>query len=422
MQGVRSRVCPINPKKGQEMLLLSPTIIYRNIGEYTHFLNYTSGDVISFDKDDGSTLIQNLSNLTTNNLSDELSEFFRVSHIQLNSRRFRSTLVELGMKFLFPTTVNIELNRRCSLRCQHCYISSDELKNSSDEYFDTLSVNQIDKLLNDLIQMGVFLVVLTGGEPLLNKNIEYFIRSASEKQLVVEIFSNLQFLPDWFKQTDLSNTSIGRIQTSVYSYLPEIHDNVTGRVGSLKRTIDSLKWLRDKGYYIEVATPLMNLNFEHRIATETFFIEMGIPHAFSWPIMNEYYAKPTGKSLLNITKEQFWQICQEKPDFVTKIDCTDSDSPICAAGNALFSISANGDIFPCSQYPKKVGNLFDTPICNIWLSPAMRKIAQCRLEDVASIHTLHNFCMGNNFSETGYPFQVPMFLQEIFAFYDQKEV
>jgi len=402
------------------MLLSSPNIIYRNVGEYTHFLNYTSGDVMSFDKNDGATLIQNFSNLTTNDLSDELSEFFMVSHTQLNSRRFRGTLVELGIEFLFPTTVNIELNRRCSLRCQHCYISSNELKSGNDEYFDTLSVNQVDKLLDDLNQMGVFLVVLTGGEPLLNKNIEYFIRSVAEKQLVVEIFSNLQFLPDWFKQTDPSNTSIGRIQTSVYSYLSEIHDNITGRVGSLKRTIDNLNWLQDKGYYIEVATPLMRLNFEHRIATETFFAEMGITHAFSWPIMDEYYTKPTGKSLLNITKEQFWQFCQEKPDFVTKIDCSNTDSIICAAGNALFSISANGDIFPCSQYPQKVGNLFDTSICNIWLSLAMRKIAQCRLGDVSHIPTLHNFCMGNNFSETGHPFQVPMFLQEIFAFYDQK--
>lgn len=375
---------------------------------------------MSFDISDGTFLIENLATIKTADLDDELLDFFTESNQQNNSRLYRTTLVELGMEFSFPTTVNIEINRRCLLRCQHCYITHDELVSSGNEYFDKLRTEKIENLIDELVEMGVFLIVLTGGEPFLNRNLENFIRKAASKQVIIEIFSNLQFLPEWFKTIEASQLSIGRIQTSVYSRLPDIHDNITRRQGSHARTLEDLQWLKNKGYYVEVATPLMKLNFDSRHGTEKFFRDREIHHDFSYPIMGEYYVSEKTKSTLNITSEQFAQFCDEKPDFLIKVDCSNSNNPVCAAGNALFSISANGDVFPCSQYPQKVGSVLSSPLKDIWLSAGMRNVANCKLHQIGQNPLPYNFCMGNNFSETGHPFQVPEFLQEAFAFYEKK--
>lgn len=402
------------------MFLTSPTIIFRPVGDYWHFLNFTSGDVMSFNADDGKILAENLLNWETLDLSDELSDFFGTNNHLVNSRLCRSALVELGMEFSFPTTVNIELNRRCVLNCQHCYISHAALTSKNDELFDTFSISQIEIILDNLVEMGVFLVVLTGGEPFLNKNLERFVQIANEKGLIIELFSNLQFLPDWLKQHKATDFSIGRIQTSVYSHMPDIHDAVTGNKGSHKRTLRNLQWLKKQGYYVEVATPLMSLNFESREQTWKFFNGLNIVQSFAWPINDEYYVAEKTKARLNITKEQFLQFCQENPDFISKVDCSDLDSPICAAGNALFSISANGDVFPCSQYPQKIGNITSESLPDIWLSPKMRRIANYLKRDIAEIPLLYNFCMGNNYTETGHPLQMPLSLKEVFEFYEQK--
>ena len=402
------------------MLLCSPTIIYRNVGNYWHFLNYTSGDLMSFDSDDGKLLLENLQNWESLELSDELRKFFGTNSHVVNSRLCRGALIELGMEFSFPTTVNIELNRRCVLRCQHCYISQSALKSTNNELFDTFSIGEVERILDTLIKMGVFLIVLTGGEPFLNKNVEHFIQVAAEKNLIIELFSNLQFLPDWFKRYKATDLSIGRIQTSVYSNLADVHDAITGNQGSHQRTFNNLLWLKENGYWVEAVTPLMGMNFDSRIQVQKFFEKLDIAQSFSWPINDEYYVAEKTKSRLNITKEQFWQFCQENPDFILKPDCSDKDAPICAAGNALFSISANGDVFPCSQYPQKTGNIMDSPLPDIWLSDDMRTVANYKKGDIVQIPMLYNFCMGNNYSETGHPFQMPATLQEVFEFYEQK--
>ena len=65
---------------------------------------------MSFDISDRTFLIENLA--TIKRLIWMMNYWiFTESNQQNNSRLYRTTLVELGMEFSFPTTVNIEINR-----------------------------------------------------------------------------------------------------------------------------------------------------------------------------------------------------------------------------------------------------------------------------------------------------------------------
>lgn len=396
------------------------TITFRRVGDYIHFLNFTTGEVMSFDADDGSCLLDNINNLPASNLQldSEVVEFFSSNASQVNSRKFRHTLLELGTQFSFPTIVNVEINRRCMLACQHCYIPVTDLKSNTKTFFETYSPEETQQLLRSIADLGVFLIVFTGGEAFLNGNLHNLLLEANKQGFAIEVFSNLQFIPAWFKSLDPSQIRLGRVQTSIYSSVPAIHDKVTGHAGSFERTLANLKYLQQQGYYVEVATPLFSTNFDTRKETEAFFTQLEIPQSFSWPIVDEYYEGSGKKSALNITKEQFVLFCEEHPDFLYSVDFSKPEETICAAGRSLFSISANGDVFPCSQYPDRIGNLHQTSLRNIITSKEMTKIAGYRLGDVPDKTYPYNFCIGNNYSETGDPFRQPKSLTEVFDYYE----
>lgn len=368
-------------------------VIYRTVGVHSHFLNVSSGEILSFeiDSDDARFLFDNWRD-TALGLDEDTAAFF-AEQGQPNSRLCRSNLNAPGMEFSFPTIVNIELNRRCSLRCIHCYVGENAISSK---------------------ELGVFLVVLTGGEPFLNHRTKLLLDVLQEQGFVVEVFSNLQYIPDWFWRIDPTKSRIGRIQTSVYSSEASTHDFVTQTIGSWKRTIRSLERLHELGYYVEVATPLMSVNYPTWRDTRAFFLGMGIKQDFSWPIVNEYYCQATGKSRLNISPAEFADFCLANPDFLVETDLRNPAEPLCEAGRALFSITAEGKVQPCAQFPVPVGDICDSQPVDIYQGSEMDRFRNMRCDDVGS-GKRYCFCPGNNHSETENLAEQPNFMVESIA-------
>jgi len=234
--------------------------------------------------------------------------------------------------------------------------------------------------------------------------------------MVVEIFSNLQQIPRWFAEDD-NKYRVNRFQTSIYSIDPKVHDLVTSGKGSLKNTLKNLKLIKGLGYRVEVASPLMCFNFETRMKTKKYFADRHITQSFSWPIVNEYYEGHKGKDTLNITKDQFIQFVEENPDFMM-CPAFENMEHICSAGRLLFSISAEGDVFPCSQFPRKMGNIKEESIENIMRGRRMCGVACLSPKDIDKKEYLYNFCMGNNYSETGDPLKVSEFSKKMYKQYE----
>ena len=388
-------------------------IIYRTIGNKTHVLNVSTGTLMTFEMTEAEMLhvFQNRTDPRLGLDAEVLSLF--ASKMQTNTRLCRDNLNSLGMEFEFPTTVNIEINRRCSLRCLHCYIGTKDLKSSNPSVFEQMSRKQLSMFLDKLHKMGVFLLVLTGGEPFLNKKLEQFLWLAKAKGFVVELFSNLQQIPSWFWKLSPTTAMIGRIQVSIYSSDPIVHDRITTIKGSHKKSMNNLCELKRLGFYVEVATPLMKYNFDSWEETRKLFASLKIKQDFSWPIVDEYYSRKTGKSSLNIMASQFAKFVEKNPDFLIRTKFTKTNTPICEAGRSMFSISANGDVFPCSQFPSSVGSICDATPQAIYDSKRMRWVRSLKNIDVG-LDMAYNYCVGENYVETGNPLtQSPFFLVSI---------
>ena len=73
---------------------------------------------------------------------------------------------KLGKKYdcVLPAVINISPTERCNLRCRGCYASS---------YDQTIemTIEQIEKIINEAQDLGIFFLGILGGEPLLRKDL-----------------------------------------------------------------------------------------------------------------------------------------------------------------------------------------------------------------------------------------------------------
>lgn len=387
--------------------------IIRTVGGLSHILNTSTGEIMTFEITgrDARYLARNWASPNLE-LDDDVRKLFSEQG-QVNTRLCRPNLNGLGMEFGFPTIVNLELNRRCCLRCVHCYLGKFRLSSGEHSIFETTPWPEVEKLLDQMKSMGVFLLVLTGGEPFMNRRAKDLLEAATDKGFVTEIFSSLQTLPNWFAHG--ATRLVGRVQTSVYSSVDAVHDTVTTAPGSLKKTLKNLLHLRKAGVYVEVSTPLMTINYHTWRETENFFRGLEIPQSFSWPIHSEYYDETSGTAELNVSPMQFKEFITSHPDFLSSRTLQGDVSPVCGLGRVMFSITATGDVNPCSQLPVVVGNIGRQCIRAIYRSKAMQRFRDIKCCDTG-LKSAYNYCLGENLVETGNLFtQSPILVAAINA-------
>jgi MoaA/NifB/PqqE/SkfB family radical SAM enzyme len=125
-----------------------------------------------------------------------------------------------------PFLIALNLTQRCNLACDHCYLDAKILKEGSTDELDT---GEIKSVLSDIAALSPeCMVVLTGGEPLLRRDIEELAAHASARGLMVVIGSNgLMLTPK--RVESLKRACVAGIGISLDSLVPEKHDVFRGR-------------------------------------------------------------------------------------------------------------------------------------------------------------------------------------------------
>ena len=90
------------------------------------------------------------------------------------------------MNDLFLLAVN--LTRRCNLACAHCYMDAEtRLAGGQDE----MTSDEVKRILDDIAsKSNETMVVLTGGEPSLRRDLESLVSHGSDLGLTIVIGTN----------------------------------------------------------------------------------------------------------------------------------------------------------------------------------------------------------------------------------------
>jgi len=108
---------------------------------------------------------------------------------------------------------------------------------------EILSLEEIERLCNNFIELGVEKIRLTGGEPLVRKNILHLIKNLNKKKSFtnlkeITLTTNGSLLKKFAK--DLKNNGVNRINVSLDTIIKEKYKEIT-RFGNLDNVLEGIE-------------------------------------------------------------------------------------------------------------------------------------------------------------------------------------
>lgn len=117
-------------------------------------------------------------------------------------------------------TVQVHLNRRCNLRCAHCYSSS------GPEHEEVLDAETVLGFLADARELGYQVASFSGGEPLLHPELPRILAGAAELGLTSTLVTNGTLLTEG--RLERTKDWVDVFAVSLEGPAP-VHDEVRGR-------------------------------------------------------------------------------------------------------------------------------------------------------------------------------------------------
>jgi len=309
-------------------------------------------------------------------------------------------------------SVSWNLTQRCNLYCAHCYMSAFPGADASGE----LSTEECRRVIDEIAEVNphVFLI-LTGGEPLLRKDLFELAASGSEKGFTVVVGTNGVLLRD--KQARLLREhGVQGASLSLDSTDAKKHDAFRHLPGAWEGAVRATKALCAEGLDFSLHMSVTDWNVEEIPAMIDLAGELGAK------VLNFFFLVRTGRGerLTDITPEQYEKIltylakvqgvgngnggsspgpsvfeAQEDPwsvpagragGLLIRAKCAphfrriiwelDPTSPLlrnyahgsCPAGKYYCRITPEGDVTPCPYMPVSAGNLRERSFADLWHS------------------------------------------------------
>ena len=171
-----------------------------------------------------------------------------------------------------PLAAHVEINTGCNQKCFHCYnFWRDDKLVQNKSISEALAV----RIAEQLVTHNVFHVILTGGEPLLNKReLVFLITELSKRKISFSLNSNLALLTEKVAK-ELFSVGLRTILTSLLSYDAATHDSLSGTKGSFHRIVRGIKLAHAAGIHTSVNMVVMEQNLLHVKRTGEFAQELG---------------------------------------------------------------------------------------------------------------------------------------------------
>ncbi|MFP3232316.1 MAG: TIGR04053 family radical SAM/SPASM domain-containing protein [Sulfolobaceae archaeon] len=294
-----------------------------------------------------------------------------------------------------PHLIFWEVTKACPLTCKHCRANS-----ISSPLPDELSTEEGKKLLEEIAEFGKVVIVFTGGDPLLRKDIFELLTYAKSLGLVTSIAPAPSHL--------LSSETIEKLR-GILSYMsisldgaqPQTHDWLRG-LGSYKYAIKGIETALRYGINIQVNTLVWKRNYEELPEIVKLLKDLGVK---VWEV---FFLIPVGRGTaeLDIPRERYREVIEflvevtrydlvvrtvEAPFFRrAKLEYSEDITTVnpliiklrkmlgepmkgvdksvipTRDGSGVLFIAYNGDIYPSGFLPIRLGNVRTDNIVKIY--------------------------------------------------------
>jgi MoaA/NifB/PqqE/SkfB family radical SAM enzyme len=280
------------------------------------------------------------------------------SHLPpLNSRAYsRFVNQHLLAKTQGPSHAQIAVTNACPQNCEYCYN-----KNRTGKVMDK---NTIKKVAADLKSMGVTWLGITGGEPLLNKNLVEIVDSVSNDCAVKLFTTGCTLTPELAR--DLSTAGVFSVSVSLDHWIEEKHDSGRRYEGAYKSALKAIDiFQKIDGLHISVSTVLSREMIRNDQTEEflSFIKGLGVHEAWLSEVKPSVSAFQDGN--LVITEQDRLKLVnlQDKYNRMGKMTVNylghfeGKECFGCNAGHKMVYIDAFGEVSPCVFTPMSFGNV-----------------------------------------------------------------
>jgi radical SAM protein with 4Fe4S-binding SPASM domain len=166
-----------------------------------------------------------------------------------------------------PMQVTIEVTRRCPLECQHCY--NNLPMGDQDARGREMTTEEHFRMLDELVDMGCFWLLYTGGEIFARKDFLEIYTYAKKKGFLITLFTNGTLINE--KIADyLVEWPPFAIEITLYGRTRETYEALTMIPGSYDRCLRGIKLLRERGLPLKLKTVATSINKHEVIAMRQF--------------------------------------------------------------------------------------------------------------------------------------------------------
>lgn len=274
----------------------------------------------------------------------------------------------------------------CNLRCRYCFADEGAYHSAREFMSEETAKKAIDFLITNSGNRKILEVDFFGGEPLMClqtiKNVVAYARGEAEKagkKFLFTTTTNALLLDD--DAIDFFNREMENVVLSLDGR-KEVHDAIrktkNGK-GSFDLVIENIKkFVRSRGgksYYVRGTFTAKNLDFSKDVI---FLAESGFDSISMEPVVTDIDDLEIKSEHIPTVLKEYENLCDkylEKFDngegfnffhFNVDLDggvCLQKKVSACGAGNEYFSVTPNGDIYPCHQFAGDknflMGNVYD---------------------------------------------------------------
>jgi len=323
----------------------------------------------------------------------------------------------------------VELTYRCNLDCFFCY-------NDLGLRGRSLTLEQYYAFFADLRELQVLNLTLTGGEPLAHPEFLQLGARARELGFVVRIKSNGHALRGAMARRIRDEIDPFLVEVSLHGATAAVHDRQTREPGSFERLLANLREMRGLGLRVKLNSTLTAWN-EHEVEdTMALADRLELPLQIDPEVSprDDGDREPQSIAPSRAGVRRLFELLAARaaaarqgaageaahappaPQVMRLAD--DGLAPAaaekhCGAGSSGIAVDPVGNVYPCVQWRRPVGNLHEQSIRDIWASSSgladvrsLTVAAKQMVDGFGAAGQLLNFCPGNAATWSGDALQV----------------
>jgi len=255
-----------------------------------------------------------------------------------------------------PFIACIELTNACNLRCKYCYVEKMELLQ--------LDLTHIFSCIDSLKELGVKIIVLTGGEALLHPSIEKIVQYIEEQDLLYILYTNGTVSLNPIKDF-LSSKKLIRVEITIYGNNCQTYESFCNNGSAFYNLSYNLKLLRQKHTrvllkFVPTAYNSSAISDIQKLADDYSF-KLNVSTLILEPTELCKSCTLDSQELKNI----FYQTIPSHEKRVLNGE-KEARNTLCGAGRYAFVITSKGEVKSCFVSTESAGNIYSSTISELW--------------------------------------------------------